>query len=128
VFENCPVRISSRTPASLTEVLRGFLQPLQENSGIISCFYHNHYLPDSFLFIIHLSSYHPTLHNLDAETIVKHSTKYCISLCFLVLIRNTHTHSFSKMRKSWSTLLIFKNEPTKGGLMRSHCSLYMCLS
>jgi hypothetical protein len=55
-------RFESR-PASpiVTEVFRGFPQPLRSNSGIVLRLSHDRFLPNSFQIIIHLPSVHSTL-------------------------------------------------------------------
>jgi hypothetical protein len=53
----------------LTEV-RGFLQSLQTNAGIVPRLGHNRFLPNPFQFIIHDSSYYPPLYSLDTERVV----------------------------------------------------------
>jgi hypothetical protein len=69
VFVRSLVRISALTPITLhTECFNGFRQSLHANSGIAPLLDYNHFLPDPFLFIIHLvSSYHPTLYSIDTE-------------------------------------------------------------
>lgn len=62
--------MSTRTPAILSEVFRDFPQFLYAEAGIILL----HSKTFEF-FIINLSSYHPTLHILDTESIVTQPTE-----------------------------------------------------
>jgi hypothetical protein len=54
-------------PAVLTEVFRGFTQPLREKSGIVFPLDPDHALPNHVRFISH----HPTLYILGSGGIVK---------------------------------------------------------
>jgi hypothetical protein len=47
--ESARFRISNRLPAILNEVSQGFSTSLQKNSGILSRFGHNRFLPNPFL-------------------------------------------------------------------------------
>jgi hypothetical protein len=58
LFGRCSVRISSMTPAILTDDFRDFPQTLQENVGILPQLGQNRFLPNPLKFIIHLSSSH----------------------------------------------------------------------
>jgi hypothetical protein len=46
-------------------------QSLQTNSGIVPRLGHSRFLPSPFQFIIIRLFYHPTLYNLDTESIIK---------------------------------------------------------
>jgi hypothetical protein len=59
--------MSVETPPILTQMYYGFPQFFQEHTGIIYLMGDERFPPNSFQFII----YHPTLYNLDAQSVVK---------------------------------------------------------
>lgn len=60
----CPVRISARPSAILTEVSQGALPSLQANSEIVPRLGYGRFFSNNFQFFIHPSSYPSTLHSL----------------------------------------------------------------
>jgi hypothetical protein len=66
-------RISVGTPANLTVDFLGFLQSFQTNSWIALRSGHDQFLPVPFQFIIHESSYHPTLYSVHTDKTMKSS-------------------------------------------------------
>jgi hypothetical protein len=68
-------RLVYRTPAVVSEVIRGFTQYIPLNIGIVSLLGHNRFLPNSFRFIIHQSPYHFMLFSLDTNSVAKWNTK-----------------------------------------------------
>jgi hypothetical protein len=61
--------MSPGTQAALIEVIRGFTYPLQPNARIVPWLGRDHFIPNSFQFIIHLSAYRPTLYSFDTEKV-----------------------------------------------------------
>jgi hypothetical protein len=98
VFKRCSLRISIRTPAILTAVLRGFPPPLQTNSGIIYQLGRGRFLRNTFQLFIHYSSYHPTMYSLVADSFVKFRSRK--PRLTTVGIRYPD-HAKPSIRKSW---------------------------
>jgi hypothetical protein len=48
-----------------------FPQPLQANAGIVPCLGHEHFLPNPFKIIIHLSSIQSTLYGRNTRSVAK---------------------------------------------------------
>jgi hypothetical protein len=85
--------------AILIEVCCSFPQSLHENSGTVPQLGHNHFLPNSFQFIIHLSSYHSTL--CSPATKIKVKLHTCAHAC-----THIHTHKSKPSNKiTWATYI-----------------------
>jgi hypothetical protein len=67
-LEGCSVRISVGTPAIFTKDFHNAPWTLQANTAIVSRSGHDPFLLNSFKFIIHQSSYHPTLFNRNIDS------------------------------------------------------------
>jgi hypothetical protein len=77
LFERYSVPIPADTPAILMENYRGFRQSPPSKCRDVRRLCHNRFLPNPPQpFIIHLSSYHPTLCILDPARVVKYQTKH----------------------------------------------------
>jgi len=62
----------ARRPAILTDFFRGFHKSLQNMPAYYLKLGHRRYLPNSFQFIIHISSFHCTLYSRSyGESVVK---------------------------------------------------------
>lgn len=59
----------------LGQNVRGFIQSLQENAGMLQRLSNNRFLPSPSQFIIHLSSYHPTLYSSTLKASLKNPRK-----------------------------------------------------
>jgi hypothetical protein len=66
----------------------GISQSLQPNAGIVPQLGKDSFLSNPFKFIIHLSSYRPTLYSILIDIIGKYPTKNKISLLDRTVVKN----------------------------------------
>lgn len=69
--EMCSVRMSPETLTILAEVFRCFPQSLHTDAVTAPRLVHVRFLPDTFHFIIHQTSNHPTLHTANAYSAIE---------------------------------------------------------